>query len=250
MTINILTLKVGDKYSADYVNNLYKGIERNSSVKFHFYCYTEDSTGLLPDINIVTLPDSTKFKKQWHKLIFHKTKFGGIKKNELCLILDIDWIIVEDMDPILRYELPKNSIGVFERWWSNRREWCKINGGFQMFYMGDTNYIWEEFIKDPEYWTEYYVKSGKADGPVNGEQNFIEQFSKNKHWLPKEWFAKYHAEDYKKINKNWLKENKYGYKEPYMMGGNFADVIKMVHFSNAGNLIHNAKEHWVKDYWY
>ena len=51
--MNILTLKVGDKYSPDYVNRLYKGFKRNSSVPFDFYCYTENSDGLDDNISVI-----------------------------------------------------------------------------------------------------------------------------------------------------------------------------------------------------
>ena len=40
--IHILTLKVGTKYSADYVNKLYNSIKRNTTKEFKLYCYTED----------------------------------------------------------------------------------------------------------------------------------------------------------------------------------------------------------------
>ena len=39
--------------------------------------------------------------------------------------------------------------------------------------MGETNYLWERFNKNPEYWQRYYVENGFAEGPINGEQNFI-----------------------------------------------------------------------------
>ena len=246
--INILTLKVGDKYFSQYVNNLYYSIKRNSTVDFNFYCYTEDSSGLVSDIKTVDIKDPNEFKLQWHKLIFHKNGFAGIEEGSTCIILDIDWIVINNLDDILNYNLPENTFGCFERWWSNLRHFCKLNGGFQMYRMGETNYLWQKFIEDPEYWQQYYIETGQCEGPVNGEQNFIDNHVINKHWLPMEWFAKYHDIDYLKIQKNW---NQFvNSEEPFMMGGDFCDTIKMVHFSNANNLIHNSDDNWVFDYWY
>ena len=37
--------------------------------------------------------------------------------------------------------------------------------------------------------------------------------------------------------------------EPYFMGGDFCDTIKMVHFSHSDNQMHKVDEHWIKDYW-
>ena len=245
--IHILTLKVGTKYSAEYVNKLYLNIKKNTTVNFKFYCYTEDSKGILPEIKIIPLNNPDEFQLQWHKLKLHKNDFASIAPGEKCLLLDIDWIVIDNIDEILTYDLPQNHIGVFERWWSNLRHFCKLNGGFQMFYMCDTHYIWNDFNKNPEYWQRHYIDNGFAVGPVNGEQNFIHQHGKNKHWLPMEWFAKYHSEDWIKINRNWEKD--VNPNEPYYMGGDFAESIKMVHFSNSENLIHKTKEQWVKQYW-
>ena len=245
--MNILTLKVGTKYSADYVNRLYNSLKREATVNFKFFCYTEDPTDLLPEINIVPLDDPTKFKLQWHKVIFHKTGFADIPVGEKCLILDIDWIVLQNVDDILDYQLPQNHLGCFERWWSNRRHHCKLNGGFQMFYMGDTNYLWEEFITKPEHWQEHYINIGEAEGPVNGEQNFIHNHAKQKEWLPMEWFAKYETGFDRKIQTNWHQD--VNSLEPFFLDGEFAESIKMVHFTDATNMIHNYTESWIQDFW-
>jgi len=44
--VNILTVKWGKRYGADYVNKLYAGIARNTSWKFKFFCFTDDGSGL------------------------------------------------------------------------------------------------------------------------------------------------------------------------------------------------------------
>jgi 7-cyano-7-deazaguanine synthase in queuosine biosynthesis len=247
---HILTLKVGTKYGSEYVNNLYRSIKKNSTTPFTLYCYTEDSTGLDEDIIIVPLEDPSEFSLQWHKVKFHKINFANIPTGEKCLILDIDWIITSDMDSILNYQLPERTFGCFERWWSNLRHLCKINGGFQMYYMGDTHRLWMTFSKNPDHWQSYYVKNGLATGPVNGEQNFIDMHVElDREWLPMMWFAKWQEDDWLKIQKNWNED--VSKDEPYYMGGDFAESIKMVHFSNADNLITEAmeKHDWIKDFW-
>ena len=250
MMTHILTLKVGTKYGSEYVNNLFRSIKKNSTEPFTLYCYTEDPIGLDNDIVVVPLKEPSEFALQWHKVKFHEANFAGIATGEKCLILDIDWIITEDMDAILNYKLPKNAFGCFERWWSNLRHLCAINGGFQMYHMGDTNHLWEIFKTDAEYWQSYYVLNGLATGPVNGEQNFIDMHvTLEREWLPMKWFAKWQEDDWLKIQKNW-NEN-ISKKEPYYMGGDFAESIKMVHFSNADNLITEAmeKHDWIRDFW-
>ena len=45
--VNVLCMKWGTKYPADYVNRLYSMVARNMQRKFRFVCLTEDSEGLL-----------------------------------------------------------------------------------------------------------------------------------------------------------------------------------------------------------
>lgn len=247
--MNILTLKVGSKYSSVYVNRLYNSIKRNSTVDFKFYCYTEDPEVLDKDIIIVPIEDPLEFKLQWHKLKFHQEGFGGIPNGEKCLILDIDWIITGEMDDILLYPLPPKHFGCFKRWWSNRLDDCMINGGFQMFYMGDTDYLWQTFSSNPGHWQEHYINIGEAKGPVNGEQNFIDQHViQDRSWFPMEWFAKYNDEEIVKIQYNW--QTIVGKDEPYYLGGEFDECIKMVHFSNADNNMELIKDQWINNFWY
>ena len=247
--IHILTLKVGTKYSADYVNKLYNSIKRNTSEEFKLYCYTDDNKGVHSDITVIQLNNPDEFKLQWHKLKFHKINFGGIPTGEKCLILDIDWIVTGNLDEILGYDLPERTFGCFERWWSNLTHLCKINGGFQMFYMGDTHPLWTTFNKTPQYWQEYYIKNGLADGPVNGEQNFIDMHVLiDREWLPMEWFAKYEEVKLKGLQSNW--SSKVGIADPFYMGGEFHETIKMVHFSDADNNMELVKDEWINDYWY
>ena len=149
--IHILTLKVGDKYSSQYINNLYRGIKKNTTVDFKMYCYTEDPKDIVDDVEIIELANPNLLKLQWHKIQFHSKNFAGIKNGERCLILDIDWIITGNLDDILSFDIKPKHFGCFERWWSNRLEWCSINGGFQMYRMGDTEYLHRIFFADEDF---------------------------------------------------------------------------------------------------
>jgi hypothetical protein len=73
----VICLKVGSKYGANYVNNLYlmivKGL-KESSVRF--ICLTDDATDLLPEIEVELLPTSdvsqskgTHVQEKWWKKI-------------------------------------------------------------------------------------------------------------------------------------------------------------------------------------
>ena len=70
--LNVLCLKYGTKYSADYVNKLYNMTQRHLTVPHRFVCFTEDSTGLNPDIEIQSLPYDSSIKGWWWKTYLFK----------------------------------------------------------------------------------------------------------------------------------------------------------------------------------
>jgi hypothetical protein len=86
---NILTLKHGTKYSAEYVNKMYNMIHRHVTMPYNFYCFTEDSSGLNPNINIRPLPAEFPISGWWYKTyLFRKEHFtsGTLKlpRNTFC----------------------------------------------------------------------------------------------------------------------------------------------------------------------
>ena len=243
--MNILTLKVGSKYGPEYVNRLYGSMRRNSTVDFNFYCYTDDKNGLHPDINVIQLNTREDVVKQWYKIDFHHMPDITGK----CIILDIDYIITDNLDPILEWDLAPNTFGCQERWWSRRVDVCRINGGFQMFYQGDTQHLYHKFYEYPLHWQSHYINIGEATGPVNGEQNFVDQnVNLERSWLPKDWFAKYHKDEIYTIHQQWIENVRSD--EPFFLGDEFSESIKMVHFSNAENNMHDCDEEWVSRYWH
>mgnify|MGYP000190911516 CR=1 FL=1 len=243
--MNILTLKVGDRYDSRYVNRLYRGLKRNSTIDFDFYCYTEDPTNLDQNIHVIPLVERDDVQKQWYKIDFHHMPWLQGK----CIILDIDYLVISNVDDILGWDLLPKHFGCNYRWWSILTKFCEINGGFQMFNQGDTKHLYDIFYSDPEYWQQYYIQKMHTEPPVNGEQNFVDHHCQcDRSWLPQEWFAKYHLEELSKIQEMW--HERVNKTDPYFMGGEFNEQIKMVHFSNSNNMIHESDEDWIAEYWY
>jgi len=59
--LNVVCLKWGTKYSADYVNRLYHMVSRNMTRPFRFHCLTEDPGGLDAGVVPLTLETSPEF---------------------------------------------------------------------------------------------------------------------------------------------------------------------------------------------
>ena len=66
-----------------------------------------------------------------------------------------------------------------KQWWENT-EVQTINGGFFKYYPKDCKYIFDKFMKDIDHWQSYYIEKGVTIGPVNGDQNFVEESVKEK----------------------------------------------------------------------
>ena len=56
LPIEVVCVKYGTKYGADYVNKLYNGIQRHLTLDHTFSCFTENPEGL--DTNITVKPFS------------------------------------------------------------------------------------------------------------------------------------------------------------------------------------------------
>ena len=83
---NVVCVKWGDKFTAEHVNRLYRMVERNITLPFNFYCYTEDSEGVDERISIVSLDTRLDLKAWWWKLtMFKQNDYDGVN-----LYLDLD----------------------------------------------------------------------------------------------------------------------------------------------------------------
>ena len=52
MPVNVITIKWGDRYGPHYVNRLYAGVQRNLSAAFRFVCFTDNSQGIRPEVEV------------------------------------------------------------------------------------------------------------------------------------------------------------------------------------------------------
>ena len=109
--VNVMCMKWGDYYTADYVNRLYAGVRRNLMRPFRFVCMTDDSTGFAPGIEAVPFPDDPKvpgkhFPREWPnifaKLAVFKDGFANLSGP--TLFLDVDLIVTGPLDRFFTYK--------------------------------------------------------------------------------------------------------------------------------------------------
>ena len=110
--VNVLCLKWGTAYSAEYVNRLFRGVKANLHRPFRFVCLTDDATGLEPGIDAEPLPDAPdgwrpnprydRWPCIYVKLALFKPGLAGLEGP--TLFLDIDQIVTGDLDRFFDYE--------------------------------------------------------------------------------------------------------------------------------------------------
>ena len=145
--MNIITVKIGTKYTSSDVNRLYKDIYTN------FYCLTDDPTGLNPNIKIIK-PDEG-LDGVWNKLSLFKLNLGKL------LYLDLDVVIQRKLTALYT----RDSFTMVKCYWKPLRElydgWLdnkdhNINSSVMVLH-GQANVdIWNKFMEDPEYYMLKY----------------------------------------------------------------------------------------------
>ncbi len=106
MTVNVITIKWGTLYGANYVNRLRSSIERNLSLPFRFVCFTDYADQIdhrvetypLPPISIPQVPTRSS---NWRKLGLYRSGIGDLEGS--CLYLDLDIVVVGPVDDFFSF---------------------------------------------------------------------------------------------------------------------------------------------------
>lgn len=106
--INIICMKWGDKYGADYVNALYGMTARHLSHAFRFVCFTDRAENIRAEVECQPLPSlglpAGIPERGWLKLATFAKDFGNLQGP--TLFLDLDVVIVDSLDPLVTLDNP------------------------------------------------------------------------------------------------------------------------------------------------
>lgn len=106
--MNFVCIKWGEKYTPDYVNNLYRMVERNYTKPFTFTCYTDDTEGLECDTHPIP-DDGVLHPKHWfgkEAYCWDRAKFLVFNSKEWLeyegkwCYFDLDVIVQTNIDDI------------------------------------------------------------------------------------------------------------------------------------------------------
>ena len=106
---NVVCIKWGSKYSAEYVNKLHSMVERNLSLPHRFICLTDDSTGLSSEIETKSLLRK-ELKWSYTKFELFEKKLQDIIGQ--ILFLDLDVVINNSIDDLFLFEPDAEFVGI------------------------------------------------------------------------------------------------------------------------------------------
>lgn len=91
-------MKWGTKYGPEYVNKLYRGFKKNTNRPFNFILFTDNSEGLLPEIQTKPMAN------EWRALLAKSTIFSREHQFKgLNMWIDLDMIITSNIDTIFDF---------------------------------------------------------------------------------------------------------------------------------------------------
>lgn len=105
MENNIVCVKWGTKFGAEYVNRLYANVEKNITIPHRFVCFTDNPEGINKNVEIrpfYELDDSGLPEKAWKKLGLFTDKLADLQGR--ALFLDLDVVILKNIDAF--FEVP------------------------------------------------------------------------------------------------------------------------------------------------
>ena len=176
MVQTVICAKWGSRYPAAYVNCLLAMIRRNTKRDTRLVCYTDDPSGIHPDVAtypmpVVALPMS-KANHPWRKVALWQEKLEGISGD--VLFLDLDVVITGSMDDFFDFK-PESTFCVIENW---TQMGSKIgNTSVYRFRVGANTYIYDTLVADPEGVTRRFPNS----------QTFISRTARSMDFWPAEW---------------------------------------------------------------
>lgn len=110
--IDIVCVKWGDRYSAEYVNKLYLAVERNVTVPHTFTCFCDNPEDLICPTKPLIVDN---LETWWNKMTLFSRDLPV--ENEYTMFLDLDIVITNSLDDVIE-EAMKNDFNIIKGVWA------------------------------------------------------------------------------------------------------------------------------------
>ncbi len=174
----VICLKWGSKYGPEYVNKLYRMVQRNLTVNHEFICFTENPSNLDTGIKIRDLELLQGIEGWWYKPTLFNPSLG---LEGTILFLDLDMIIFRNIDKLFSYK-PGEFIIIRD---FNRHlvgdSYDKFNSSIFRLDTGQHAQVYHDYIADTS-----------VSRRFQGDQDWIRHAIKNNYsYWPNEWIQSY-----------------------------------------------------------
>lgn len=175
MTQTIICIKWGKRYGVDYLNRLASMIKRHAKRPTRLVCFTEDSKGADPWVEIAPLPPINIPERvawtPWRKLSLWQHPLADLSGD--ILFFDLDVVITGSIDEFFDFEPGRFCVA---------ENWTQPNSGvgntsLYRFPAGRMQHIFDDFNRDPE----------KILAQYEIEQQFISAVAADMVFWPPEW---------------------------------------------------------------
>lgn len=218
--LKVFCVRIGNKYGPEYEDYI------NSKLEGH-------------DVHWIREPFHKWVPLQWNKL-----QVFGMDIDEPVIVMDIDKLLIHDYHEVINYPCAKNEFVSIPYWWNFNGTPFKMSGGFYKFWPNRTRHIYEKFMSDIPYYTNYYIKAGLTIGPVNGEFMFVQDslYDMDLKLMPDSWFTRWVSDD--NISTQKIEDKYFEITGNKLYNGNdFHEDIKIVHFTRSTNKPHEWKDY-------
>lgn len=183
--VNVLCLKWGTRYTAEFVNILHRSVRRHLRRPFEFHCCTDDPSGIDPEVRIIPFPENPGLHTHWPhvlvKLMVMRNGFGSLAGP--TLFLDLDVAILGDLDEFFDYQPGRYCI--IHNWvhWRKRMlsGWPNVgNSSVFRFDAGpQSDAVYQTFLKEMHLAEDVRI--------YNTEQAFMTHAMQDPCWWPDSW---------------------------------------------------------------
>lgn len=183
--VKIICLKWGTKYPAEYVNRLYRMVNKHLTIPFEFYCITENTEGLYPEVNVLDLILEEGLKGWWYKLQLFKLDFYGLSGQ--AMFLDLDVVITDNINSL--FEVNPNEFVIIKDLQAGKI----YNSSVFKLMLGTQTHVWDSFMQDKE----------NIISRMHGDQDWISENVNDAKIWPKGWVVSFKKECNSRDKHSW-----------------------------------------------
>ncbi len=237
LTCNVICMKWGTLYGAEYVNRLYGMVQRHLRLPHRFICFTDNTEGIRSEVEALPIPeiDQPSIPGRWRKQRVFVNPLYDLQGT--ALFLDLDVVIVGCLDDFFTY--PGEFVMI--------KDWGRTQGignsSVFRFQVNQHSDLLEEFRKN---WQSIHER-------FPNEQEYLTDFMRRKGVLsfwPAEWCVSFKRHCLPRFPRNLWQAPTFpphsrivvfhGHPKPH--------EALMAKRKNLFKQIYPA--HWIADYWH